>query len=85
MKILKFKGYNVIYAENQPEYLQLPVFKRKDGEITSCWQPSIKERFKILFTGKIWLNILTFNKSLQPLLMSVDKPSDIDKELNENN
>ena len=74
MKILKFKEVNVVYAENQPEYLPLPVFKTKDGEVISCWGLSIFERIKILLLGKVWLSVLTFNKSLQSLLMSVDKP-----------
>jgi len=74
MDIVKFPECNVTYAEDQPEYLPLPALKMDDGEIVTCWNPSILERLKILFTGKIWLNVLTFNKPLQPLLMSANKP-----------
>jgi len=74
MKVLKFKECNCTYAKDQPEYLQLPAFKAEDGEIVTCWRVSIKECIKILFTGRIWLNILTFNKPLQPLKMTCSKP-----------
>ena len=74
MDIVEFKGCNTTYAKDQPEYLDLPCFKTPDGEIITCWKLSFRERLKILFTGKMWLNVLTFNSPLQPLRMSVDKP-----------
>ena len=74
MDIIRFPECNVVYAENQPEYRPLPALKMEDGEIVTCWKLSIGERLKILFSGRIWLNVLTFNKPLQPLLMSVNKP-----------
>jgi hypothetical protein len=74
INIIEFQGCNVTYAKNQPEYRPLPALVMDDGEIITCWGLSFKDRLKILFTGKIWLNVLTFNKPLQPLLMSVDKP-----------
>lgn len=74
MKIIKFKEHNITYAENQPLYLPLPVHKTADGEATSCWGLSFLERLKVLFTGKIWLSVLTFNHSLQPQKMMVGKP-----------
>ncbi|MGE5528072.1 MAG: hypothetical protein ACM3X6_02890 [Patescibacteria group bacterium] len=33
------------------------------------------ERIKVLFSGRMWLNLLTFDQPLQPQLLSVDKPS----------
>lgn len=74
MNILEFPECNVTYAKDQPEYLPLPALKMEDGEIVTCWQPSILERLRILFSGRIWLNILTFNKPLQPLRISATKP-----------
>lgn len=74
MDIVQFPESNVTYAENQPQYRPLPAFKDEDGTVVSCWAPSLKERLKILFTGKIWLSVMTFNNPLQPLLMSADKP-----------
>ena len=51
---IKFKGYNVIYAENQPEYTPLPVYKDSEGTVTSCWQFTFLERVKILFGAKLY-------------------------------
>jgi len=78
MKIVKFDECNVTYAENQPEYLPLPALKMADGEIVTCWGLSIRERLRILFSGRIWLSVLTFNKPLQPLLISANKPFQTD-------
>jgi hypothetical protein len=73
MKPIKFKESNVTFAENQPEYIPLPAFKDLDGEVVSCWQLDILERIKVLLFGKIWLHQLTFNKPLQPILLSAKK------------
>jgi len=73
MEILKFKECNITYAKDQPEYRALPARKNNDGEILTCWSPSIRERIKILFTGKIWVSVLTFNKPLQPIKISTEK------------
>jgi len=78
MEIIKFDGCNVTYAENQPEYLPLPALKMADGEIATCWKPSFRERLKILFSGRIWLYVLTFNKPLQPIKISTNKPFQAD-------
>ena len=72
MQVIKFKECNNVYAEDQPEYQNLPCHRAKDGTVTSCWSLSFKERLKVLFTGVLFLRVLTFNKPLQPLLMSVD-------------
>jgi len=74
MKPIKFKHQNIIFAEDQPEYQSLPAFKIEgpEGNVVSCWQMSFKERLKVLFTGKIWLNLVSFNKPLTPSFMSVN-------------
>ncbi len=71
---IKFRQANVVFAKDQPQYQPLPAFKSDDGQTISCWQLNLKERFKILLTGKLWLTVLTFNQPLQPLLPSVDYP-----------
>ena len=73
MEPIKFERSNVVYAENQPEYSPMPCHKTKDGILTICWKLSPKERVKALFTGKMWQSIMTFNKPLQPQLMSFNK------------
>jgi len=73
MDPIKFDGSNVVYAEDQPEYLPLPAHKTKDGILTVCWKLSFVERVKVFFTGKIWQKVMTFNLPLQPQLMSCDR------------
>jgi hypothetical protein len=74
MKPIWFKECNVVYAKDQPEYLPLPVHRSITGEVTSCWLLNWKERLQLLFTGKIYWTILTFNQPLQPQLPSVKNP-----------
>jgi len=75
MKPIKFKEHNCVYAKDQPEYLPLPAYKVNDerGEVIFCMHLSFKERFKILFTGRLWCSLLTFNKPLTPSFHSVNK------------
>ena len=54
MKPITFKEHNVVYAKDQPEYNPLPALKDNTGAVVSCWKLSIKERFKLIFTGKLW-------------------------------
>jgi len=72
MKAITFKECNCFYAENQPEYKNLPCHRTREGVITTCWKLSFKERIKVLFTGTLFLQVMTFNDPLQPLLMNVD-------------
>lgn len=75
MKAIDFKHRNIIFAENQPEYTSLPALKlnTENGEVISCWHMNFRERIKALFTGKVWLSLMTFNKPLTPSFMSVDR------------
>lgn len=76
MKLVPFKGQTTIVAEDQDEYLDLPARRYDDpkGHLICCWSLTIKERLKLLFTGKLWHTILTFNNPVQPIAMSVDRP-----------
>lgn len=75
MKPVNFKGQNVVFAKDQPEYQPLPALKldTPEGEVISCWKLSFKERVKILFTGRIWLSLMSFNKLLTPSYLSVNR------------
>lgn len=66
MKPIPFKQANTIIAKDQPPYLPLPAHKTEDGHVTSCWQLTWKERFKILVNGKFFFTVWTFNHLLQP-------------------
>jgi hypothetical protein len=74
MKPIEFAEQNVVFAKDQPEYLPLPAHRTDDGIVTSCWALSWRERIKVLFTGRIWWSVSTFNHPLQPLLPLVDRP-----------
>lgn len=69
----EFKGQNVVFAKDQKEYLPLPAFKSKEGLVISCWGLSWKERLKVVFTGRIWVCLMTFNQPLQPLFLTAKK------------
>lgn len=75
MKPINFKEQNIVYAENQPEYLPLPAFKNNSdqGEVISCWKLTFYERLKIFLTGKLYVELLTFNKPLTPNYFTVNK------------
>jgi len=76
MKPIYFKEHNKVYAKNQKDYLPLPVYEDKiqGGRVFHCWQLSIGERIKLLWTGKLWINVLNFGQKLQPIKPMVDSP-----------
>ena len=76
MKPIDFKGRNRVFAKDQPEYVPLHAHITKGGIVTSCWKMTFKERLKVLMTGEVWLQLLTFNQPPQPQLLSVDSPVD---------
>jgi len=75
MKPINFKHQNIIYAKDQPQYQPLPALKIKseNGEVIFCWNLSFKERIRVLFLGKIWLQLLTFNKPLTPSYLTTNR------------
>lgn len=75
MKPIKFPEHNVVFAEDQPEYLPLPACRidSPQGEVITCWKLSFKERLAILFKGCVWLQLLSFNKPLTPSYMTTNK------------
>jgi len=77
MKPIKFPEANTIFAEEQKEYLSLPAFRSKEGEVVTCWQITFKEWIKLFFSQKIWITVLTFNKPLQPIALNVDCPLEV--------
>lgn len=68
---------NEIYGKDQPPYLPLPVFKQpndEEGKVVSTWSISLRDRLRILLTGRCHIIQLTFNGKMQPLLPSVKNP-----------
>jgi hypothetical protein len=75
MKPVKFKHQNVVFAEDQPEYGSLPSLKldTPQGEVISCWKLSFKERIKVLFLGRVWMSLMSFNKPLTPSYLAINR------------
>ena len=76
MKPIKFKEQNVVFAKDQKPYIPLPAYQDdiQGGRIFHCWKLTVKERIKILFTGKLWINILNFKQPPQPIKPMVNNP-----------
>jgi len=72
MRPSEFKQCNGVFAKNQPQYFPLPVHHVGDeqGRVISCWLCGFRERLRILFTGHVYLSLLTFNHPLQPQRLS---------------
>jgi hypothetical protein len=83
------RGYDlqaVTFAKDQPEYIPLPVIRSiqvggptfQQGRLTSRWKLNWGERFRMLFSGNLWVQMLTFHNALQPvkLLAKEPKPED---------
>lgn len=72
MKAVSFKDQNVILAKDQKEYRPLPALyiQSERGEMITKWKIPFWQRFKVLFTGTVWVSTMTFNNPLQPLLLS---------------
>ena len=64
----------VVYAKDQPQYNLLPAIKGIDGMVITRWKLSWKERLIVLLNGDIYLQVLTFNRPLQPVKLSVEPP-----------
>jgi len=74
MKPIKFKQSEIEIAKNQDEYLNLPAHVDEDGIVTACWGMTWKERFSVLFSGKMFIQVMTFGGSLQPMKLDVNNP-----------
>lgn len=72
-----FPEQSIIVAKDQPEYMPLPahIDRRFPAQtMTFCWRLTWRERLKLLFTGKLWHQVMTFGMPLQPQLLLVEKP-----------
>ena len=77
MKLIEFPEQTVVIAKDQPEYLPLPAHRFVDdpqGRIAFCWKLTWRERLSVLWRGVLWHQVMTFNRALQPQLMTVEKP-----------
>lgn len=73
MEPKEFEEVNIYMGKGQPEYKPLPAHRTKRGEVICCFSLTEAERAKLQETGEIWLSILTFEKPMQPIFLTVDK------------
>jgi len=64
-------GRFVNFAEGQDEYHTLPA-RVSDGIVYTRWTFNLRERLAILFGRRLNLEIMTFDKPLQPILPWVE-------------
>lgn len=77
MKPITFKESNITFAVNQDPYLPLPAWVSKEdayGPVISCWKLTWRERLRVLWTGVVWHQCLTFRGQLQPLKLRAEDP-----------
>jgi hypothetical protein len=78
MNLVEFPEQTIVIAKDQPQYRPMPAHQYAHdapGRIVCCWQLTWRERLVVLFLGRIWHQVLTFNQALQPQLLMVDKPA----------
>ena len=78
MKPTDFDGSNTAFAKEK-EYIPLPAHRANgtEGIITTCWRTTWRERIRIAATGRVWLQVMSFNQPPQPLLMSAERPAHV--------
>ena len=88
MKPIEFKGSNALVAKNQKQYQPLPAFMDTNdasGIVVSCWKMNFREWLLVIFTGRVYVQSMTFRKPLQPLLLTVKSPLVFINETADNN
>lgn len=77
MQLIEFPEQTTVIAKDQPEYIPLPAYLtfNDKGEIVCCWGLTMRERIRVIFTGRIWHHVLTFSQPLQPQRLSTFKPA----------
>jgi hypothetical protein len=71
--ICYFEGKEIVIAKDQPQYTPLPAIIAKPYVFTR-WRLSWRERLRILFSGNLWLVLMTFGKPLQPVRLETQSP-----------
>lgn len=78
MKPTLFKGANgtlsggpASHYGTDDDVIDLPVY-RGQGSVLSCWQLSWLERFRVLWSGRVWLWVL--GRTHAPVSMQAENP-----------
>lgn len=64
----------VVIAENQPEYGNLPAVRMNNDVLLTRWHLSFTERLRVLFSGDLYVWLWTFGGPVQPLSIEVEQP-----------
>jgi len=72
----EFKGQNVIFGKDQPQYLPLPALVLPEGEVYTCWELSDEELQSVIKNKHFFLKQLTFNNPLQPVRLIANLEDD---------
>lgn len=72
---IELPEHNVVFVKDQPEYQPLPAHRNEGdmGEVISCWRLSFRERLRLLITGRLWMSLAMFGKSLTPSFLTTKK------------
>lgn len=65
-----FGGVPVVFAKDQPEYLQLPA-RTDETTVITTWELTAVERAAVLAGARIVLQVMNYNQPLQPLILYV--------------
>lgn len=74
MKPVSFDDQNITYTaiEGMPKCGLLPALRTTDNHIISCWKMSLKERFRVIITGTVWLGVAGLVP--QPTFIEAERP-----------
>ena len=67
----------VLLAKDQPQYNTLPALRsdQPTGRTTTRWKLTWRERLRLLVTGHLYIQVLTFQTPFQPIKPMVEEPS----------
>ena len=65
----------IIVAEHQDEYHNLPSIRLADQSILTRWKLTDEEKKIVAETGDIYLIMQTFGKPVTPVMMLAEKPT----------
>lgn len=64
----------IIFAKDQPEYIPLVAEVTPEGMVVTRWRLNEEERVQLLAGVDVYVCLLTFNRPLQPILVTVGPP-----------
>jgi len=74
----KYVEHEIVFAKDQPEFIPLPALRidAEQGIFLIRWTMTWRERLRAFFSGSVYLQVMTFNKGLQPVALFVEPPKE---------